>query len=105
MTRNGSASMSSAPMTAFLMGSLLGVAAGLLFAPKTGKESREMIKNAARENYNKMQDSARRGKEAAVSSVNTAIDKTKGAINRGQHAADDTKVQLDSARPRNTNPL
>jgi len=99
MSRNDTATMNNGPMAAFFIGSLLGVTAGLLFAPRSGRESREMIKQTARDNYNKMQEKEKKGKEAATATVNQAVDKTKGAISRGQQSAEDMKVELDSVKP------
>lgn len=91
--------MSTTPVTMFLMGSLLGVAAGLLFAPRSGRENREMLKQTARDNYEKMQAKARQGREAATTAVDGAVDTTKDIITLTQETAEDAKERLDAAKP------
>ena len=59
---------------AFLGGAVAGVVAGLLFAPKSGEESRQALKGYAR---NAEEEFLERAKEARV-----AIDET---IERGKH--------------------
>lgn len=68
-----------AAMTAFLMGSLIGIAAGLLFAPRSGRESREVLRNVTRDKLGKMQQKVRQGRDAALATATDALEKTKEA--------------------------
>jgi gas vesicle protein len=90
--------MNNAPMTAFLMGSLLGVAAGLLFAPKSGRESREMIRQTARENVDKMREKARQKRHEAASSIQQGADKIQDVVELKEDATPGTAPGLDKPR-------
>jgi len=62
----------------FFLGLGLGVAAGLLFAPKTGAETRDLLRSKADEG----KDYVRRRSEELVDTANEAIEKGKTAISR-----------------------
>ncbi len=49
----------------FLAGMGIGTAVGVLFAPKTGRETRDYLMNAAEESRTQVQDKARRVQEQA----------------------------------------
>jgi len=49
----------------FLAGMGIGTAVGVLFAPKTGRETRDYLMNAAEESRAQVQDKARRVQEQA----------------------------------------
>jgi gas vesicle protein len=51
--------------TWFIVGALVGVAVGMLLAPKAGRESREMIRDQARNWRDKANDQAGRLRERA----------------------------------------
>jgi len=62
----------------FFLGLGLGVAAGLLFAPKTGAETRDLIRSKADEG----RDYVRRRGNELVDNANDAIEKGKTAISK-----------------------
>jgi gas vesicle protein len=55
----------------FVLGAVVGVAIGFLYAPKPGRETREMIKEKA-------EHAAEKAKDAAVKAEKTVEDKLKG---------------------------
>ena len=56
-------------MFAFLTGASLGVAAGLLLAPRTGKESREQLRDYWQKTREKVENAAREGAGMAREAV------------------------------------
>jgi gas vesicle protein len=62
----------------FFLGLGLGVAAGILFAPKSGQETREIIKSKAGESG----EYIRRQSEQIRDSAGDLIDKGRGVLNR-----------------------
>jgi len=62
----------------FFLGLGLGVAAGLLFAPKTGAETRDMLRSKADEG----KEYVRRRSNELVDTANDAIEKGKTAISK-----------------------
>ena len=80
MTGNGTACT-----TSFLLGALVGAAVGLLYAPRAGSETREMLakktrhlRNKAQNVYNKAENVYHDGKETARTFVNEATDLARG---------------------------
>jgi gas vesicle protein len=67
---------------AFLVGALSGAAVALLYAPKTGRETREYLGEKAREGRARAADAAARGREA----VNQGRETINTAIERGREA-------------------
>ncbi len=70
MDRNG--------ISAFLLGLGVGVGIGMLFAPKSGEETRELIKNKAGEGTDYLKQRGTEFKESAAEWV----DRGKEALNR-----------------------
>lgn len=62
----------------FLLGLGLGVAAGILFAPKSGQETRQLIKSKANESG----DYIRRQTENIRDSAGDLIERGRGVLNR-----------------------
>ena len=91
--------INSAPMTAFLMGSLLGVTAGLLFAPKTGRESRDILKQTARDNLAKMKEKARQKREIAAPAPGQTTPVMHDIVEFKEDIGADTSSFLDNAKP------
>jgi len=65
----------------FFLGLGLGVAAGILFAPKSGQETREIIKSKAGESG----EYIRRQSEQIRDSAGDLIDKGRGVLNRQKY--------------------
>jgi len=65
-------------LMAFLIGGATGAALALLFAPRTGEETRELISDAAREGARRARDVADRGREIGDR-----------AVGRGRQLVDD----------------
>ena len=63
-------------LLAFLLGAVSGAAVALLYAPKTGRETREYLGERAREGRERAAEAAQRGREA--------IDRGREAINQGR---------------------
>lgn len=61
----------------FAIGALVGSVVGLLFAPKSGKELREDIKDKSTEYYGKAKDATTKVYEASKEKVGTYYDATK----------------------------
>ncbi len=62
----------------FFLGLGIGVAAGILFAPKSGTETRELIKSKADES----RDYLRRRSESLRESAAEVVDRTREAVTR-----------------------
>jgi len=75
MSRSDSASD---VLMAFLIGGATGAALALLFAPRSGDETRELISDAAREGARRARDAADRGREIG-----------ERAVERGRQLVDD----------------
>jgi gas vesicle protein len=65
---------------AFLLGGLIGASVALLYAPKSGRETREDISKTARRIKNKSVDLA----EEMIEGVNDLTNNVKDNINRGK---------------------
>jgi gas vesicle protein len=72
-------------LSSFLLGLGVGVAIGMLFAPKSGEETRELIKNKAGEGSDYIKQRGAELKETATGWV----DKGKDAINRQKDTLND----------------
>ena len=87
MTTSEKAGSGAATALAFLMGAGAGIAAGLLFAPREGRETREQLRTKARETRVKMQENMQKQKDG----VSDAVDSAKQAVNEGKEALVDAK--------------
>ena len=103
----------SAGVTPFLIGLAIGAAATLLFAPKSGEDTRRDLKRRARrmrraaeqtvadvkESVSDTFDDARQRVEERIDSVRDAIDLKKRQVNRAMHAgrsaARDARQELE----------
>jgi gas vesicle protein len=79
-------------MLAFLVGAAAGAAVALLFAPASGKDTREFISEKAREGREKATEAARQARETISrqrESIGTAIERGRQAYRevRGEESA------------------
>ncbi|HEV3279444.1 MAG TPA: YtxH domain-containing protein [Terriglobia bacterium] len=73
-------------VSAFLVGAVVGAAAALLLAPKSGEETREWIS-----------DNARKGYKEASRAVEDAVARGADAVQRGKDLASDTATAARKA--------
>lgn len=66
----------------FLLGVAVGVGVGLLFAPKSGEETREILKNKADEGKEYLKKQTADLRESAGATANDLMEKGRGVINR-----------------------
>jgi gas vesicle protein len=69
-------------LLAFIMGAVSGAAVALLYAPQSGRETREFLGERANEARSRATDAAARGREA----LNQGRDTLTTAIERGREA-------------------
>jgi gas vesicle protein len=69
-------------LLAFLLGAVSGAALALLYAPATGRETREYLGDRAREGRAKAAEAAAKGREA----INQGRETLTNAIERGREA-------------------
>jgi len=72
-------------LSAFLLGLGVGVGIGMLFAPKSGQETREYIKNKAEESGDYLKQRSAEFKESA----STWVDKGKDVLGRQKETLSD----------------
>jgi gas vesicle protein len=71
----------------FLMGAALGAACAILYAPKTGKETRDLITGKAKE-----------ASDAVTETRKDLVGRGKEVIDRGKQVVDDAASLFDRAR-------
>jgi gas vesicle protein len=69
-------------LLAFIAGAVAGAAVALLYAPATGRETRELVAEKAREGRERATDAAAKGREAVARGRETLAT----AIDRGREA-------------------
>jgi gas vesicle protein len=77
----------SGKLTWFLMGAALGAACAILYAPKSGKETRDLIAQKAQEASDAVNDTSRE-----------LLDRGKEVIDKGKQVVDDAASLFDRAR-------
>ncbi|MCE5191546.1 MAG: YtxH domain-containing protein [Actinomycetia bacterium] len=78
---------------AFLFGGMLGAVLGLLFAPRPGKENRDLIAEKAKEYWGESKDVYESGREKVSEVYGTGKDKA-------TETAEELRAKIDSARDR-----
>jgi len=81
-------------LMAFLIGGVAGAALALLFAPRSGEETRELISDSAREGARRARDAAERGREIG-----------ERAVERGRRLVDDAAQSVTRQADRVTEGL
>jgi gas vesicle protein len=79
-------------LLAFLVGALSGAAVALLYAPKSGRETREYLGEKAREGRARAADAAAKGREA----LNQGRETLTTAIERGREAYQQARSREDA---------
>lgn len=69
-------------LLAFILGAVSGAAVALLYAPATGKETREMLSERAREGRERAREAAERGRQV----FSEGRDSLASAIEKGREA-------------------
>jgi gas vesicle protein len=69
-------------LLAFLLGAVSGAAVALLYAPATGRETRDFVADKAREGLDRAAEAAQRSREA----INQGRETLSSAIERGKEA-------------------
>ena len=77
-------------LLAFLVGAVAGAAVALLYAPATGKETRDFLGEKARESRDKAKEMAARGGEALKQGRETLTN----AIERGREAYEQARREM-----------
>lgn len=78
---------------AFLLGGLTGAALALLYAPRSGRETREMLGERLRETA----DRGREMREEVVARGRQAVDQASGYIDRQRQTIEERKERLAAA--------
>ena len=82
-------------VVAFFMGVLTGGIVSLLFAPASGKETREKIRNASVDAKDRTFGAAHRATERARETVHELVDQSKGRIHS---ATDSVKAAVETGK-------
>ncbi len=88
MANNDSAGAGSV-LLAFLLGAVSGAAVALLYAPATGRETREYLGERAREGRDRANEAAQRGRQI----INQGRETLTTAIERGREAYQKARSQ------------
>ena len=81
-------------MLGFITGAAIGAGLGLLFAPQSGKETRDQVKDVydktsvnVKDGYDKANDFAQKGYDQMKDSMEKGFDQIKGMLNKEEPAA------------------
>jgi len=89
---------------AFLLGGIIGGVLGLLFAPRSGRENREILAGKAKEYWGEGVEFYETGKEKATEVYQTGKEKATDVYQTGKEKATETaeelRVKIDAARER-----
>lgn len=76
---------------AFVAGAVIGSISGILFAPRSGGETRDKLKQKAKEGMDKTGEKISDVKDSAKEKAGQAVEVTKRAVNEGKQAKEDVK--------------
>jgi len=76
-------------LLAFILGAVSGAAVALLYAPATGKETREILGERAREGRERAREAAERGRQV----FNEGRDSLTSAIEKGREAYEQARAR------------
>lgn len=86
----------------FLLGALVGAGAALLFAPRTGEETRQELEERARNLKGAAEDRVREAQrqleerlDDARTGVRSQVDRVREAVDAGRDAAQDARTDLE----------
>ena len=79
-------------LLAFLLGTVAGAAVALLYAPATGKETRDYLGERAREGRERASDLAQKSREV----LNQSREKLSAAIERGREAYEQARTREEA---------
>ncbi|MGH9339757.1 MAG: YtxH domain-containing protein [Acidobacteriota bacterium] len=81
----------------FMVGGFVGASIGMLFAPKTGEETRSLFQSKYREGSEKLTQRAREGKEVVSGTYNQMVGKVTETIDKGKETISRRKDQVSAA--------
>jgi gas vesicle protein len=89
--RNNRRSDAGAITGVFLTGAAIGVVAGMLLAPRSGKETRDKLKQGVKTGIDTTKDKANDAKDSAKASVGQAAEVAKRTVAEGKRATREVK--------------
>lgn len=81
----------------FLAGGFVGAAVALLFAPKSGEETRRILENKYKEGAERLTQKAREGKELLTERSHEMADRLGESIDKGRETVQRQKEQITAA--------
>jgi gas vesicle protein len=80
-----------------VLGSIVGAAVGLLLAPQSGEETREVIGESARDIRDKVKEGSRQVMESSRDLVEQGKGRVSGILQRGRETMEGGQEQAESA--------
>ena len=81
----------------FLVGGFVGASVALLFSPKTGEQTRELLENKYKEGAERLSKTARQGKERVTEKSLEMAEQVTENINKGKGILRQQKDQVSAA--------
>ena len=89
---------SSAAIMGFVLGSAAGLALGMFFAPKSGKENREELRQQAISNFNRVQQKMKQRQHEATDKIDEINNTAKDTIETLENAVQDEGLPTKATR-------